>query len=386
MMSMSGGWFFIVASEAISIANTSIMLPGVGSYIATALYHQNLTATGYAIIAMLIVIILYDQLFFRPLVAWSEKFKLTDIPEEEHSSWILDFFQKSRLMTQWTDWFKQWMAYWFLNHRFWCKRLKPGRRHALADQEYSFWSQLLWIVSLIVLIGGLAFWFDSTVLQHVSWSQVGAVSLMGGYTFLRVITLILLCSFVWVPIGIWAGLRPRVARIVQPVAQILAAFPTNLFFPIFIFFIFRFHLNMNIWCAPLMVLGTQWYILFNVIAGATMIPKELKLAAQNFNLQGWLKWRRFYLPAVFPYFVTGAITAAGGAWNASIIAEVVTWGSHIYHATGLGAYITLNTRSGDFTNVALGVVIMCIWVTVFNFFFWRKLYHYAETRFALNAQ
>lgn len=383
MMSMSGGWFFVVAAEAISVANHTILLPGVGSYISVAIFHQNLTAIAYAILAMLIVIVLYDQLFFRPLVAWSEKFKLTDMPDETSTSWVLDLLQRTRVLMTFSSWMRNHLSYWLLNHAFWGKRPSKTQVHQMADKQDHPIVKWLWLSTLSIIILGLLVWFSLAVLKSVSLAEVAKVGLYGLYTFLRVMALIVVCALIWVPIGIWVGLRPKVARIVQPVAQIFAAFPANLFFPVFIFFIVKFHLSMNIWCAPLMVLGTQWYLLFNVIAGASLIPKELKLAAKNFNLKGLLKWKRFYIPAIFPYIVTGAITAAGGAWNASIVAEIVTWGGKIYHAQGLGAFITLNTTSGDFINVALGVVMMCLWVTLFNFFFWRKLYEYAENRFRL---
>lgn len=385
MISMSGGWFFIVAAEAISVNNQQIFLPGIGSYIAMAIADQNMHAIAYAILAMLVIIVLYDQLFFRPLIAWSEKFHLSDLPEEGASSWLLSMLQRTRIIMAIFDSVKAKVSYWFLNHPFWCKRAHHGRQHAMEAIPPNRMKSLVWYSFLALIALTFLAWFGSLLYQRVSLTDVGWVVLDGFYTFLRVSILIVLCSLIWVPIGVWAGLRPNVAKIIQPLAQIFAAFPANLFFPVVVFLIATFHLNIEIWCAPLMILGTQWYILFNVIAGASTIPKELKLAAKNFNLRGWLKWKRFYLPAIFPYFITGAITAAGGAWNASIVAEMVKWGHQVYVAHGLGAYITLNTQTGHFLNVALGVVVMCLWVTLINFFFWRKLYQYAENKYRLNA-
>jgi NitT/TauT family transport system permease protein len=205
----------------------------------------------------------------------------------------------------------------------------------------------------------------------------------GVYTLIRVIVLIALASLVWVPIGVWIGLRPKIAEKAQPVAQFMAAFPANIAFPAFVVGIIHFGLNPNIWLSPLMVLGTQWYILFNVIAGATAFPGDLKEAANSFHLTGWKWWRYVILPGIFPYYVTGAITASGGSWNASIVAEVASWGDHKLNAVGLGSYIAKATEAGDFRKVVLGIVIMSIFVTLFNRLLWRPLYSIAEDRLRL---
>ncbi|HYK26114.1 MAG TPA: ABC transporter permease subunit, partial [Steroidobacteraceae bacterium] len=202
-------------------------------------------------------------------------------------------------------------------------------------------------------------------------------------TAIRVFVLIALASLVWVPIGVWVGLRPRVVAIVQPIAQFFAAFPANLLFPLAIYIIVTWRLNPDVWLSPLMILGTQWYILFNVIAGASAMPGELRYAAQNFNLSGWLWWTRVAIPAVFPYYVTGAITASGGSWNAAIVAEVATWGQTQLRAHGVGAYIADATAAGDFHRIVLGIVTMSLFVVAINRFFWRPLYYYAERRFRL---
>jgi NitT/TauT family transport system permease protein len=203
---------------------------------------------------------------------------------------------------------------------------------------------------------------------------------LGLITLARVMLLIALASLVWVPIAVWIGLRPQYSQRVQALAQFLAAFPVNLMFPIVVFVLVTFKLNANIWLSPLMVFGTQWYILFNVVAGASMIPNELRLASDNLGLKGWLKWKRVYLPAIFPAYVTGAITASGGSWNASIVAEYVTWGKTTLIADGLGSYIKQMTDAGDFHRIALGIGVMCIFVMLLNRFFWRRLYSLAEDR------
>ena len=383
MMSMSGGWFFIVAAEAISVANQNIMLPGIGSYIALAIDHKDLVAITYAIIAMLVVILLYDQVFFRPLIAWSSKFRLTDIPDDSAESWLLTLLQRTRILQHVGDTIGQ-VADSIVNMPLLRRRTAPPpTQHLMADTPPSLLSNFLWYGLLITCFGismGLIWHF---IYRQLPISDTWQVILLGAYTGMRVFVLIVLCSVIWVPVGIWVGMRPKVAQKVQPLAQFIASFPANLFFPLAVFVMVMWHLNFEIWCAPLMILGTQWYILFNVIAGASGIPKEIKLAAQNMQLHGWLKWKRFLLPSIFPYYVTGAITAAGGAWNASIVAEIINWGHHTLVAQGLGSYITLNTNQGHFAKIALGVVIMCLWVIVINLLVWRPLYKHAQNRYGV---
>ena len=206
---------------------------------------------------------------------------------------------------------------------------------------------------------------------------------LGFVTGLRVTILLIVSSIMWVPIGVWVGLRPKISRFIQPLAQFLAAFPANLLFTIGVMLIMRFALNVNIYTSPLMVLGAQWYILFNVIAGTMALPKNLHHVVGTLNVKGWLWWKQFMLPGIFPYYITGAITAAGGAWNTSIIAEAVSWGSTHLHATGLGAYIATISRQGDFPRLALAIMVMSLYVLAFNRSVWRFLYRLAEQRFQL---
>ncbi|MGA9088015.1 MAG: ABC transporter permease subunit, partial [Bradyrhizobium sp.] len=205
----------------------------------------------------------------------------------------------------------------------------------------------------------------------------------GLITLARVIVLIFLATLIWVPVGVWIGLRPKLAERVQPLAQFLAAFPANLAFPVFVVVIVRYSLDPNIWLSPLMILGTQWYILFNVIAGASAFPTDLREAAGSFHLRGWRWWIKVILPGIFPYYITGAITASGGSWNASIVAEVASWGDTHLTASGLGAYIANATEAGDFPRVVLGIAVMCILVTLFNRLLWRPLYAFGERRLRL---
>jgi len=239
-------------------------------------------------------------------------------------------------------------------------------------------------MAALIAILGVALWHIVRVLfGETSLGELADVSSLAFLTMLRVFVLIALASLLWVPIGVWVGLRPRLREIVQPIAQFLAAFPANLLFPLAVYGIVSWKLNPDVWLSPLMILGTQWYILFNVIAGASAMPGELRYAAENLNVGGWLWWRRVALPAVFPYYVTGAITASGGSWNAAIVAELATWGKTQVRAHGLGAYIAEATAAGDFHRIILGIATMSLFVVAINRLFWRPLYYYAERKFRL---
>ena len=383
MMSMSGGWFFVVASEAISVGDNNWQLPGIGSYVAQALQKRDIWAVFYAIVAMLVVILLYDQLLFRPLVAWSSKFTFeTTAAVTAPDPWVLRLFRRTRLLGAVGD------AVGRAFNTVSGMRFFPGRsgRAPVTAEPNPSRARLIDTIYLLVVsvIVAWAVWrivaFCATELALADLFQ--AVKL-GSYTMLRVIILIILASLVWVPIGVWLGLRPEWARRAQPITQFLAAFPANLLFPPFVVVIVTFHLNPDIWLTPLMILGTQWYILFNVIAGAAAFPGDLREAASNFRVGGLLWWRRVILPGIFPYFVTGAITASGGSWNASIVAEVVVWGNTKLEAHGLGAYIAAATDKGDMARVVLGVAVMSAFVLLFNRVLWRPLYAYGERRLTL---
>jgi len=220
--------------------------------------------------------------------------------------------------------------------------------------------------------------------SEVTLAEVGHVFVLGFITLLRVVLLIVVASLIWVPLGVMIGLRPALAEKIQPLAQFLAAFPANLLFPVFVIVILKYQLNPDVWLSPLIVLGTQWYILFNVIAGASAFPNDFREAAANFRIRGWLWWRKIMLPGIFPYYVTGAITASGGAWNASIVSEFVSWGQDKVVAHGLGAYIAQTTADGDFPKITLGVVVMSIFVVAFNRLVWRPMYAMAENKLRLN--
>ena len=377
MMSMSGGWFFVVASESFTVGSRTVTLPGIGSYIAQAIVEKNLLAICWAIGTMLIVILIYDQLLFRPLIAWVDRFKVEqDATGQAPNSWALTMIRRSRLIAGLTALFYsvvRWTS-WALPQR------RPRRAHVRSRDGRM---GTIWIALIGLLIIVASWHIGRVLIAGTSMAELREVSWLAFLTMLRVVVLIALASLVWVPIGVWVGLRPRATEIVQPIAQFLAAFPANLLFPLVVYLIVTGNLNPNWWLSPLMILGTQWYILFNVIAGASQMPGELRYAADNFQVRGWLWWRRVALPGVFPFYVTGAITASGGSWNAAIVAEIASWGTTQVKAAGLGSYIAEATAAGDYHRIVLGISMMSLFVVVINRMFWRPLYYYAERKFRL---
>ncbi len=287
MMSMSGGWFFVVASEALTVGHTSLALPGIGSYIAEAIAERNLVAIGWAIVAMLVVIVLYDQLLFRPLVAWADRLKFEqDSTGRPPTSWALTVMMRSRLLSLLSDGF-------FAAVRWSSSKLpiaKSGAGRAGAAPDNTLRDRLFLVLLIAVVVLGL--WhIGANLIANTTVSEALQVCGLSLITMVRVFVFIAIASLIWVPIGVWVGLRPQVVAVVQPVAQFMAAFPAQLLFPFVVSFIVRWKLTPDIWLSPLMILGTQWYILFNVIAGASAIPGELQYAAQNFNLRGWQWWK-----------------------------------------------------------------------------------------------
>ncbi|MFL9893704.1 ABC transporter permease subunit [Paraburkholderia sp. RL17-383-BIF-A] len=384
MMSMSGGWFFVVASEAITVGNRTITLPGIGAYLAQAISDKNLHAIGWVILAMTVVILAYDQFLFRPLVAWADKFRMEntssgDAPE----SWLLDLIRRTRLIHR----LLVPLGWMFARAARVPLRLPAiqGPRFQIPQmQKSSRVGDIVWAALVLLTTVYVVYRVFMYVRTGVSLDEVWHVFVLGLITLLRVVVLIALASVVWVPVGVLIGLRPALAEKIQPLAQFLAAFPANLLFPVFVIAIVRFHLNPDIWLSPLIVLGTQWYILFNVIAGATSYPNDYREAAKNFHIRGWQWWRQAILPGIFPYYVTGAITASGGAWNASIVAEFVQWGDTKVAAHGLGAYIAQSTAAGDYPKIIVGIAVMSLFVTLFNRLLWRPMYAYAEAKLRLD--
>jgi NitT/TauT family transport system permease protein len=386
MMSFGGGWFFVTQSEAISVLNKNIKLPGLGSYMAAAVEAGDTRAATYAIVAMIVAIVVLDQLVWRPLVAWAEKFKLEQTEAKDNpTSWVLDMLRRSYVLA-WMSEHVGRVAGNFTQRASMAVSDFAERTTARAPATAKVAAKaIVWVVA-----AALTVWLaldtvdiarqirtDMTVgdMVHVVW--------LGMLTFLRVAAMSAIATLVWTPVGVWIGLRPRVARIAQPLAQIAASFPVNMTFPFIVGFFIAAHVSMNFGSVLLMALGTQWYILFNVIAGAMAIPTDLREAALLFGVARWRLWKTLIIPAIFPFWVTGAVTATGGAWNASIVAEVATWGRDKLVADGLGAYIAQVTEKGDQPAIYFSILVMALFVVVINRVFWRRLYDLAERRFKL---
>lgn len=378
MMSMSGAWFFVVAAESIAVGRSTVDLPGVGTYIAAALAASDLSAVGWAVLTMAVVIFVYDVLLFRPLVAWSARFRYDTTVSHvvDPRSLVLEALRRSR----WVTWLRDRAM------RFGqraprtapTREIRPTPDAGVAARVDRAWATFALVLALVAL-GFVVRYLSS----EVALAEMAHVVLLGVFTMVRVFVLVFLSSLLWVPVGVLVGLNPRLTAWVQPLAQFFAAFPANLLFPLAVWAIVRYGLDPNIWLSPLMVLGTQWYILFNVTAGASAIPGELRDVTANLQLKGWLWWRKLALPAVFPTFLTGAITASGGAWNASIVAELVHWGDRTVEAAGLGAYIVKATESGDQARIVLGIAVMSLFVVVLNRVFWQPLERRASQRYRL---
>jgi NitT/TauT family transport system permease protein len=379
MMSMSGGWFFVVASEAITVGNTTVKLPGIGSWLAVAIEQQDIQAVVLAVATMGCVIIAYDQLLFRPIVAWADKFKFEQTAASARPrSWVYDLIRRTRVIRLISANLSHASAYLFtVSSRI------PAPR---AKLKFPWWLakaiDALWLAFVIVTVVEALWLVVDYIRATLGLSDVVEALGLGVLTLVRVVVLIAIASLIWVPIGVWVGLRPWAAERVQPLAQFLAAFPANVLFPIAVVVIVSLRLNPDIWLSPLMVLGTQWYILFNVIAGASAFPNDLREASTVYRLRSWQWWRDVILPGIFPYYVTGALTASGGSWNASIVAEVASWGDIKLKAHGLGAFIAQATEDGNYPRVVLGIAVMSIFVVTFNRLVWRPLYTFGE-RFRL---
>ncbi|MEU9097626.1 ABC transporter permease subunit [Streptomyces sp. NPDC048361] len=380
MMSFGGGWFFLVASEAISVNNKDYALPGVGSYAGAAIADGDLGKVGWAILTMAAMVIGVNFFFWRPLTAWAEKFKNEQSEASEvQRSVVLGFLRRSH----WPQ---------LLGTAF-----RPvGRFLSRAGRIFGTDDRPLTVdparrrtgdIAFTVVAGGLILWglYDLGRYLHdeTGLGVFGEPLLLGLATLARVVVLVAVATVVWVPVGVKIGFSPRLTRIAQPVVQVLASFPANFLFPLAVWFFLRTGLSIDIGGILLMALGAQWYILFNTIAGAMSIPSDLREAMDDLGVRGLQRWKRLILPGIFPAYVTGGITASGGAWNASIVAEVVTFGGTTLTATGLGAYIAEATASGDFPHLLAGVAVMSLYVVGLNRLLWRRLYRLADTRYAL---
>ncbi|HJP74507.1 MAG TPA: ABC transporter permease subunit [Pseudonocardiaceae bacterium] len=378
MMSFGGGWFFLVASEALSVNNHQYVLPGIGAFVATANQQGQWNKILVAIAVMVVLVIGVNVLFWRPLTAWAERFRVEDSESaEQPRSIVLNLLRRSRIPR-------------FLGAIF-GRLVSPMDwimgRFGIADYPLKVSAARRRAIDVVfaAVVAGVALWGVVDALSYVH-STVGLgefahALFLGLITFGRVVLLLAVASVTWVPIGVWIGLNPKVSRLAQPIVQVLASFPAVFLFPIATAVFVATGVSLNWGGILLMALGAQWYILFNVIAGASAIPNDLREASASLRLTRSLWWRKLILPSVFSSYVTGGITAAGGAWNASIVAEVVTYHASTFTATGLGAYIAQATSTGDFPRILVGVSVMSLYVIGLNRLFWRRLYRIAQQRF-----
>jgi NitT/TauT family transport system permease protein len=380
MMSFGGGWFFLTASEALSVDNHNYALPGIGAYVATATDEGDLGKVVLAIVVMIVLVVGVNVLFWRPLTAWAERFRVEESEAAEAPRSItLMLLRRSRIPAFLGTVFgrlvfpldRAMARFGLAEHPL---RTSPVRRRA-GDVVFAAAVLALVTYGLVRMVTFIA--------GSAGFGEVGHALWLGLITFARVLTLVAVATLVWVPVGVWIGLNPRVSRLAQPVVQVLASFPANFLFPLVTGVLLATGISLD-WGGILpMSLGAQWYILFNVIAGASAIPNDLREAASSLRLPRKLWWRKLILPAIFPSYVTGGITAAGGAWNASIVAEVVSYHGTTLTATGLGAYIKNATGSGNAAQILIGVAVMSLYVVGLNRLFWRRLYALAERRFSL---
>jgi NitT/TauT family transport system permease protein len=379
MMSFGGGWFFVAASEAISVLNHDYTLPGIGSYVAAAIAAQDMRALGWAMLTMALVILLVDQLFWRPLVAWSDRFRMElsgsgDVPQ----SWLFDLLTTASIprlvgqaITPVLDTADRLLSALFGP----VAEPREGAAGPAPDRLFN--------LALLLLTGVLLASLVHFVLTRVGLAEVATVLRLGVFTLGRVSLLLVVATLIWTPVGVAIGFQPRLARLLQPLVQFLASFPANFIFPFATLLFIHAHVPIGWGSILLMALGAQWYILFNAIAGAQTIPSDLREMAEDVGLRGLQRWRKLIIPGIFSTWVTGGVTASGGAWNASIVSEVVSWGSTTLTASGLGAYIAAATVRGDWPRIALGIGVMSLFVVGINRLFWRRLYGLAESRYHL---
>ena len=386
IVSVANGWFALMACEMFPLNGTNFQLPGLGSYIQTATYSGDVRALVSGIAAIVLIVVAMDQLIWRPLIAWSEKFKFEQVEAADHvTSPILSLLQRSALVNA-------------LSSRVWASIEEPiYRRMARTrecrvvqpidqDSEQSKISIVYWIVgvafALAVTWGAIQ---CALMLRHITWADIRLLLEGAAATFMRVNAALLISALWTVPVGVAIGFNPKLARIVQPVAQILASVPATAFFPILLIGLLKIGGGLGIGSVALMLLGTQWYILFNVIAGAMSIPSDLREAASLYKFTRWQRWTTLILPGIFPYFITGMVTASGGAWNASVFAEYANIQNHTIQTIGLGAQIDAASAEGRFPILLLATIMISLLVVTMNRLVWRRLYRLAETRYKLEG-
>ncbi len=375
MMSIAGGWFFLMACEMFVLKDRDFRLPGIGSYIQTAAINGRIDAVFYGLGTMVLIIILLDIFLWRPLIAWSQKFRFDTVKEEdEPESFVLNILRRSTLQRWFIEGFSQ------MNNRIerFFRTLEERRRDSRWKRFVRFF--LLGVILVLFI------WASFKAIESLITLPVEEYLLIlkaAFFSFLRTGSAIFIALLWTVPVGVLIGLNRDVARVLQPVIQILASVPATAVFPVIILFLIRFGGGLDIGAIFLMLLGTQWYILFNVIAGASAIPADLKEAAKVYGIRGIRRWKVLIIPGIFPYLVTGLITATGGAWNATIVAEYVTFGGTTMSTTGLGALISEATAEGNFRLLLASTITMAILVVSINRLLWKRLFIMARERYRL---
>jgi NitT/TauT family transport system permease protein len=378
MMSMAGGWFFLTVNESFTLGNHDFRLAGIGSYMSVAIDRGDRRAMTGAVVAMVVMIVVVDQLLWRPLLAWAQRFKLEDTSASEVSrSWLLDLLRRSRAVS----WLEERLGRIFaaLERRGGSGASDAGRVGSLVRGAVGW--LVVAMVAIVVLQGARHLVGLLAAVRLREWLRLAFALLL---TFLRTMAALAIGAAWCVPVGVWVGRSPARTRLIQPLVQIAASFPAPMIFPLVTLVVLRIGMSFSVGCIFLLVLGSQWYILFNVLAGATAIPQDLREAAMTYGLGRFEIWRRLYLPAVFPHLVTGLITAAGGSWNASIVAEYVRYQGRTLVAPGLGSLITEATAAANFPLLAAGVLTMSLALVMLNRTVWKRLYRIADERFSLN--
>jgi len=386
IVSVAGGWFALIFCETFTMGDRNFQLPGLGSYISTATYAGDVRALIAGIATVILIVVATDQLLWRPLIAWSDKFKFEQVESADRVvSPILELLRRSTLFSS-------------IPGRIFARIEEPiYRRMAQTkdcrivqpiDEDPKRRKNSLWLWTLAVAAIAVVGWAGAQavfMLRDVTWADLRLLLEGAGATFLRVNASLLISALWTIPVGVAIGFNPRLARIVQPLAQILASVPATAFFPILLMGLVRLGGGLGIGSVALMLLGTQWYILFNVIAGAMSIPSDLREVSSLYHFNRWQRWTKLILPGIFPYLITGMVTASGGAWNASVMAEY----SHVKDRTlttiGLGAQIDAATDSGRFSMLLLATLMISIMVVSMNRLVWRRLYRLAETRYKLEG-
>ncbi len=381
MMSVAGGWFFLMACEMFVLGARDFRLPGLGSYLQTAASAGDTRSILWGIGTMIAVIILLDQFVWRPVIAWAEKFKVEQVESTEApQSWVLNLLQHSRGLAQLRSRTVQPLRERLL--MFFARERLP--KEFEQDRPWKMW---LMRVAGVAALAGTGYGVVRVVMLLSGLHKTGLeeVGIGLGATFLRVNLALVLGALWTVPAGVAIGFNPRLARIAQPLAQIAASIPATALFPVVLLLLIRVGGGLGVGSIALLLLGTQWYILFNVIAGAIAIPTDLKECCSVFHLTGIERWKKLILPGIFPYLVTGLVTASGGAGNASIVAEYFHFKGHIYTTVGLGATISQATDSGNFELLLAATVVMAATVVTINRLVWRRMYALAETRYRVET-